>query len=717
MRSAIINSSMAVKCSAPKKDMTMPGRFPLPDIRNIGIIAHIDAGKTTTTERILYYTGRTYKIGNVDEGTAVMDWMDQERQRGITIKAAATTCYWRDHRINIIDTPGHVDFTAEVERSLRVLDGGVVVFDAVAGVEAQSETVWRQANKYKVPRMCWINKMDRVGANFEQTVSMIEQRLKTRPIVLQLPLGHEETFTGVIDLIESKAWRFDGSPDSEPQEAAIPESEQAACAQYRQALIEKLAENDEQVMSAYVAGADIAPDALRQAVRRVTLANRGVPVICGASFRNIGIQLLLDSIVNYLPSPLDIPPVRAMDTRGTSEVIRPPSDDAPFSALAFKVVSDPFVGRLVYFRVYSGVVNTGQAVYNSTRDKKERIGRLLLMHANHREDIGGADTGAIVATLGLKNTFTADTLCDPTQPILLESIRFPEPVLSVAIEPRTRVDQDRMGEALQKLTEEDPTFKVTFNQDTGQTIISGMGELHLDVLVNRLISEFRVGAKVGEPKVAYKSTITVPVKVEGKFIRQTGGHGQYGHVRVELEPLKRGTGFEFEDIIRGAAIPKHFVSSIEAGMREAMEAGVLGGYPLIDIKATLYDGSYHEVDSSEIAFKMAGSIALKDGARKANPVLLEPIMKLEVVTPEQFLGDIIGDLNSSRGHIESIDSQGDMYVIRCLIPLSETFGYATRLRSLTQGRATHTMEFYRYQEVPAQLAEEIIEKAVSGKYA
>ncbi len=710
MRLPIFNSGATVKESIAKKDVKVPGRFPLQDIRNIGIIAHIDAGKTTTTERILYYTGRTYKIGNVDEGTTVMDFMDQERQRGITIKAAATTCYWRDHRINIIDTPGHVDFTAEVERSLRVLDGGVVVFDAVAGVEAQSETVWRQANKYRVPRICFINKMDRVGANFNQTISMIEQRLKTKPMVVQLPLGHEESFEGVIDLIENKAWHFDGNPDSEPQEVPIPESELATCTEYRQALIEKLAENDDRIMTAYLTGENITADEIRQALRRVTLANKGVPIICGASFRNIAVQLLLDAIVNYLPSPLDIPPMRATNPETDAEVTRPASDDAPFSALAFKVVSDPFVGRLVYFRVYSGMVKTGQAVLNSARDKRERIGRLLLMHANHRDEIEATDTGAIIATLGLKNTFTGDTLCDPTQPVLLESIRFPEPVLAVAIEPKTRSDQDRIGEALQKLTEEDPTFKVTFNQDTGQTIIAGMGELHLDVLVNRLISEFRVGAKVGPPRVAYKETITMPVKAEGKFVRQSGGHGQYGHVRVAFEPLKGGAGFEFVDAIRGAAIPKNFISSIQAGIKEAMETGVVGGYPMVDIKATLYDGSYHEVDSSEQAFKVAGSMALKEGARRAKPILLEPIMKLEVVTPEQSMGDIIGDLNSSRGHIESVDAQGEMYVIHCLIPLAETFGYATRIRSLTQGRATHTMEFYQYREVPAAVAEQITEK-------
>lgn len=694
----------------------MPRSFPLEKIRNIGIIAHIDAGKTTVTERILYYTGRTYKIGEVDAGTAVMDWMEQERERGITITAAATTCFWQEHRINIIDTPGHVDFTAEVERSLRVLDGGVVVFDGVAGVEAQSETVWRQADRYRVPRICFINKMDRVGADFNRTLSMIEQRLKARPLPVQLPLGSGESYQGIIDLLENKAWYFDGNPDSEPQEIAIPASEQAICMELRQALIEKLAENDDQIMEAYLEGSQITASQLRQALRRVTLASKGVPVLCGSALRNKGIQPLLDAIVSYLPSPLDMPPIRAIDTRLRTEVTRPASDEAPFAALAFKVVADPFVGRLVYFRVYSGRVEVGKQVFNATRGKKERIGRLLLMHANHREEVTEADTGAIIATLGLKNTFTGDTLCDPSHPILLESIRFPEPVLSIAIEPKTRADQDKMGEALQKLTEEDPTFKVTYNEETGQTIVSGMGELHLEVIVSRLVSEFGVGAKVGKPRVAYKETITVPVQAEGKFVRQTGGRGQYGHVCLELEPVERGSGFQFVERLKGGTIPKQYVPAIELGIKEAMETGVLAGYPVVDIKATLYDGSYHEVDSSEIAFKMAGAMALREGVKKAKPVLLEPIMRLEVVTPEQFVGDVIADLNSRRGHIEVIDTQGEMYVIHCLIPLAETFGYATKLRSLTQGRATHSMEFYRYKEVPPELTDQITEKVAGKRY-
>jgi len=645
-----------------------------------------------------------------------MDWMEQERQRGITITAAATTSYWRDRRINIIDTPGHVDFTAEVERSLRVLDGGVVVFDAVAGVEAQSETVWRQANRYHVPRICFINKMDRIGANFHRTIAMIENRLKASPLPVQLPLGVESSYQGIIDLVENKAWRFDGNYDSDPEEVDIPAPEQARCAESRQVLIEKLAESDDQILVAYLEGQEITASELREALRRVTLANKGVPILCGSALRNIGIQPLLEAVVDYLPNPTDMPPVRVIDARLGTELTRPASDDAPFSALAFKVVSDPFMGRLVYVRVYSGRVKVGAQVFNSTRSKRERVGRLLLMHANHREEVTEADTGAIIATLGLKNTFTGDTLCESSKSVLLESIRFPEPVLSVAIEPRTRSDQDRMGEALQKLTEEDPTFKVVYDEDTGQTIISGMGELHLEVIVSRLISEFKVGATVGKPRVAYKETITLPVLAEGKFIRQSGGHGQYGHVNLELAPTERGSGFQFINNIKGGTLPKQYIPAIETGVKEALETGLLAGYPLVDIKVTLYDGSYHEVDSSELAFKMAGSIALKDGAKRAKPILLEPIMKMEVVTPESFLGDIIGDLNSTRGHIETIDTQGEMYIIHCLIPLAETFGYATRLRSLTQGRATHSMEFYRYQMLPEELADRITEKVVGKRY-
>jgi len=694
----------------------VPRSFPLEDIRNIGVIAHIDAGKTTVTERILYYTGRTYKIGEVHEGTAVMDWMEQERERGITITAAATTCYWREHRINIIDTPGHVDFTAEVERSLRVLDGGVVVFDAVAGVEAQSETVWRQADRYKVPRICFINKMDRIGADFNRTLSMIETRLGAAPLPIQLPLNAEDTFQDVIDLVENKAWRFNNDPERGPEEIPLPDSEKDRVAELRQNLLAKLAEHDDMMMISYIEGHEVEPDEIKQSLRRVTLNNKGVPVICGSALKNMGIQFLMDAIVDYLPSPLEVPPVEGTDTKKGEKTSREASDDAPFSALAFKVVTDPFVGRLVYFRVYSGKVKVGAQVYNPTRGRSERIGRLLLMHANHREDVGIADAGAIVATLGLKNTFTSDTLCDSSKSILLESISFPEPVISIAIEPKTKADQEKLGEALQKLTEEDPTFKVTYNEETGQTIVSGMGELHLEVIVSRLISEFRVGVKVGRPRVAYKETITAPVKVEGKFIRQSGGRGQYGQINIELEPLERGKGFEFVVAIKGGTIPRQYIPPVEVGIKEAMETGVLASYPVVDIKATLYDGSYHEVDSSELAFKMAGSIALRDGVRKAGPVLLEPIMGLEVVAPEQFLGDIIGDLNAKRGHISKVDTQGEMYVIYCLIPMAESFGYATRLRSLTQGRATHSLEFHSYEQVPSEIKDEIIEKALGRKY-
>jgi len=692
----------------------VPRNFPLERIRNIAIIAHIDAGKTTVTERILYHTGRTYKIGEVDEGTAVMDWMEEERRRGITITAAATTCYWQEHRINIIDTPGHVDFTAEVERSLRVLDGGVVVFDAVAGVEAQSETVWRQADRYGVPRICFINKMDRVGANFSRTISMIEERLHAKPLPVQLPLGSESNYRGVIDLVENKAWSFDGDPTSPPIEVAIPESEQAKCVQYRQALIEKLAEADDQILAAYLEGTTISPSDLRQALRRVTIAAKGVPILCGSALKTKAIRPLLDAIVNYLPSPADMPPIRAIDIRVGGEVARPARDDAPFSALSFKVVSDPFVGRLVYFRVYSGTVKVGAQVYNSTRGKRERIGRLLRMHANRREETDEVGAGAIVATLGLKNTFTGDTLCHYSQPVLLEAIRFPEPVLSVAIEPKTRADQDKLGGTLTKLTEEDPTFKVNYDQESGQTVISGMGELHLEYLVGRLLSEFGVKAKVSRPKVAYKEAITIPVEAEGKFIRQSGGHGQYGHVLIRLEPMKRGGGFQFVDQVKGGALPKQYILAAETGIREAMETGGTSGYPLVDIKATIYDGSYHEVDSSDIAFKMAGSLALRNGVTRAKPILLEPIMKIEVVAPDEFLGDIMGDLNSRRGHIESIETREGMAVIRALAPLAETFGYTTSLRSLTQGRAAHSLEFCQYEEMPAELADQITGKAAVG---
>jgi elongation factor G len=693
------------------KDKTVPRSFPLELIRNIAIIAHIDAGKTTTTERILYYTGRTYKMGNVDEGTTVMDFMQQERERGITIKAAATTTAWGKNRINIIDTPGHVDFTAEVERSLRVLDGGVVVLDAVQGVEAQSETVWRQADKYSVPRICFINKMDRVGANFQRTIDMIIDRLRAVPIPLQLPVGSEENFEGVVDLIEKKAWRFSSDAGEDPEEIPVPESMESQVEEARLALIEKLGESDDQMMEAYLAGIDtIGVADIKAALRRVTGANKCVPVLCGSALKNKGIQPLLDAIVDYLPSPVDMPSLFAIDPRTNEKVECPPRDDAPFVALAFKVVTDPYMGRLVYLRVYSGTLESGATVLNSTRDKKERIGRILLMHANHREEINNADTGAIIATLGLKETFTGDTICEPSKPLVLESIRFPEPVISVAVEPKSRADQDKLGEALRKIGDEDPTFKVDYNEETGQMVIAGMGELHLDVIVSRMLTEFGVSARVGNPQVAYKETITVPAESNSKFVRQTGGHGQYGHVVVRFEPLESGKGFEFVDNIKGGAIPRKFIPPVEAGIREAMQSGVLAGYPLVDIRATLLDGSYHEVDSSDLAFKMAGSMALKDGARKGKPVLLEPIMKMEIIAPEQFMGDLISDLNSRRGHIENIETRSGMCNIRALIPLAMTFGYSTVIRSLTQGRATYSMEFARYQEVPRELAEEIVNK-------
>ncbi len=692
------------------REKPVSDRFPLADIRNMAFIAHIDAGKTTVTEKILFYTGQTYKVGAVDDGTAVMDWMDQERERGITITSAATTTEWKDHRINIIDTPGHVDFTAEVERSLRVLDGGVVLFDAVAGVEAQSETVWRQADKYHVSRICFINKMDRVGANFNRTIKMIEDRLKGKPLPIQLPLGNEAAFHGIIDLVEQRAWSFDGEPGSEPKEINIPDEEISRMKESRHQLIEKAAEMDDELLSNYLDGKEIDPDELRAALRRITVASKGVPVLCGTALRNKCVQPLLDAITYYLPSPLDMPPVKAMSVKNDESVERPPDDTSPFTALAFKVMTDPFVGRLVYLRVYSGKVNTGEPVYNASADKKERIGRLLLMHANRREEITEANTGSIVAALGLKNTFTGDTLCDQTNTVLLESIRFPEPVISVAIEPKTKADQDRMGEALQKLAEEDPTFKVVFNQETGQTLISGMGELHLDVLVRRLLSEFNVSAKVGRPRVAYKETITKAVTATGRFVRQSGGHGQYGHVEIEFEPGESGSGIQFVEKIRGTAIPRNFIPAVESGLKDATESGVLGGYPVVDIKATLVDGSYHEVDSSELAFKIAASMAFKDGMAKGKSILLEPIMKLEVVTPEEFLGDILSDIHSRRGHVDSVETYAETTTIHGLIPLAESFGYATSLRSKTQGRATHSLEFARYQQVSAELAAKITEK-------
>jgi len=697
-----------VKAILEVKDKQVLRTFPLEKIRNIGIIAHIDAGKTTTTEMILYYTGRTYKIGSVDEGTAVMDWMEQERERGITIKAAATACYWCDHRINIIDTPGHVDFTAEVERSLRVLDGGVVIFDGVAGVEAQSEAVWRQADKYHVARICFVNKMDRVGADFYYTISTIEKRLRALALPIQLPLGSENLFRGVIDLVESKTFVFPDNLDIVPTEVPIPESVLNIAVSYRQALIEKIAENDNQIMAMYLEGKDIPVPELKAAIRRLTVAGKVMPVLCGSALRGKGIQPLLNAIVDYLPTPLDIPPIRARKLNGEGEVFCQPRDDEPFSSLAFKTVSDPFMGRLTYIRVYSGMVRAGAQVFNSTIGEKERLGKLYVMHANHREEVDYADTGSIVATVGLKKTSTGDTLCEASRPILFEAIRFAEPVLSMAIEPKTKVEQDKLDDVLGKLTVEDPTFKVYYDQETGQNIISGMGELHLEVMVERMLREFGVKANVGKPQVAYKETITIPVESEGRFIHQSGGKGQYGHVWLKLEPNERGKGFEFLEQLRGGTIPREFVPAIQAGAKSALGSGSLAGYPVVDIKVTLYDGSYHEVDSSDIAFKMAASLAIKEGLRKAKPVALEPIMEMEIVTPAQFLGDIVGNLNSRRTHIENIESHEDSFIIHCLIPLAETFGFASDLRSLSQGRASYTMQFHSYKELPDDLTGRIV---------
>ncbi len=675
-------------------------------IRNIGIIAHIDAGKTTTTERILYYTGRTYKIGNIDEGTTVMDWMEQERARGITICSAATTCEWKGYRFNLIDTPGHVDFTVEVERSLRVLDGGVVVFDGVAGVEAQSETVWRQADRYGVPRICFVNKLDRTGADFFRCVGMIETRLKAKPVVIQFPLGKETNFVGMLDLVEGKSIVYGVKPEDPPTVSEISSDQQANFIEHRQKMIERLAEADDHIMNAYLEGTEVSTLEIKAALRRVAISGKAIPVLCGSSLKNKGVQPLLDAVIDYLPSPLDKPVTEGTDIKTGNKVTCPPTDDAPLAALAFKIVSDPFVGRLVYLRVYSGTITAGTTVLNATRGDKERVGRLLLMHANHHEEIQSANAGSIVATMGSKNTFTGDTLCDPAHQLFLENISFPTPVISVAVEPKTRADRDKMIDGLTKLAEEDPTFKVAFNDETGQTVIAGMGELHLDVLVSRLLSEFRVGANVGAPKVAYKETITAKCKVEGRFVRQSGGRGQYGHVWVEFEP-NTGKGFEYIDKVRGGTLPREFIKAAGEGIKDSLENGGLAGYPVIDVKATVVDGSFHDVDSNDMAFKMAGSLALKNALHKCNAVILEPIMKVDLVTPEQYMGEIIGDLNSRRGRVESIDTTGDTTTIHGIVPLSKTFGYTTDLRSMTQGRATFSLEFFQYQQVPASLAEEL----------
>ena len=679
--------------------------------RNIGIMAHIDAGKTTTTERILYYTGVTYKMGEVHEGTAVMDWMPQEQERGITITSAATTCLWKDYRINIIDTPGHVDFTIEVERSLRVLDGAVAVFDAVAGVEPQSETVWRQANKYNVPRIAFINKMDRVGADFFMSVNSMIERLGAKPIPVQIPVGKEEAFKGTIDLINMKACIFDNEAlGAKFVEADIPQEFLPQAIEHREKMIESLADFDEVIMDKYLSGEDIDAGIIKAALRRGTVELRITPVICGSAFKNKGVQQLLDAIIDYLPCPLDILSIRGTDPHTGKEVGRKASVSEPFSALAFKIMSDPFVGQLTFIRVYSGVMSTGSYVYNATKDVKERVGRLLKMHANKREDIKEIYAGDIAAVVGLKSTLTGDTLCNEDYPVILEAMEFPAPVISVAIEPKTKADQEKLSISLSKLAQEDPSFKVSYNEETGQTIISGMGELHLEIIVDRLLREFKVGANVGKPQVAYRETIRKKIKAEGKYIRQSGGRGQYGHVYIEIGPLEPGKNFEFVNKIVGGTIPREYIPAVEKGIKEALENGVLAGYPVVDVKVTLFDGSYHEVDSSEMAFKIAGSMAFKSAAGKAAPVLLEPIMNIEVVTPDEYMGDVIGDLNSRRGKIHTMTQRAKSQVISAEVPLSSMFGYATDLRSKTQGRATYTMQFSHYAEIPKTISEDIIAK-------
>ncbi|WP_322821223.1 elongation factor G [Chloroflexus sp.] len=698
----------------------MPRQIELDKVRNIGIIAHIDAGKTTTTERILFYTGRTYKIGEVHEGTATMDWMPQEQERGITITAAATTAPWRldgvEYRINIIDTPGHVDFTVEVERSLRVLDGGVVVFDGVAGVEPQSETVWRQADKYNVPRICFINKMDRVGASFERCVQMIKDRLGAKPAIVQLPIGAEDSFRGTIDLFKMKATVYYDDLGKDIREEEIPAELRSAAEQARNELIEMIAETDDELTLLYLEGQELTVEELKRGLRKAAIERKLVPVLCGAALRNKGVQKLLDAVVEYLPSPLDRPaitgtlPGQVMGDEGVEVITRPVSDDAPFTALVFKIVADPYVGKLAYFRVYAGKITKGSYVLNSTRNQRERLGRILRMHANHREDIEEVYAGEIAAMVGPKNSYTGDTICDPDHPIVLESIRFPEPVIELAVEPKTKADQDKMSIALSRLAEEDPTFRVYTDPETGQTIIKGMGELHLEVILDRMRREYKVEANQGKPQVSYRETITIPVDQETRFVRQTGGKGQYGHVKIKFEPLPPGSGFEFVNAIVGGVIPKEYIPAVEQGLREAMQTGVIAGYPVVDVKATLYDGSYHEVDSSEMAFKIAASMCLKDAVRRGKPQLLEPIMKVETVTPEEFLGTVIGDFNSRRGRIEGMEARGNAQVVRAFVPLANMFGYMTDLRSATQGRATSSMEFDHYEPLPEALAKEIIEK-------
>lgn len=690
--------------------MTVARAFPIEKTRNIGIMAHIDAGKTTTTERILFYTGRVHRMGEVHEGAATMDWMVQERERGITITSAATTTQWRDCRINIIDTPGHVDFTVEVERSLRVLDGAIAVFSAVEGVEPQSETVWRQADKYGVPRVAYVNKMDRVGANFLGVVEQIKERLGARAVPIQLPIGAEDSFVGLVDLVARRAIVYTDDLGTRAEDAEIPADMADAVETAREELIEALAEFDDEIMVKYLEGEALSVDEIKRALRKATLSMGIVPVLCGSSFKNKGVQSLLDAVVDYLPSPVDLPPVVGTVPGTSEEVTREHSDDAPFAALAFKIMADPYVGKLAYFRVYSGVLKAGSYVYNATKGRRERIGRILRMHANHREETDVVYAGEIAAAVGLKDTVTGDTLCDEQHPIILEAVEFPEPVIDQAVEPKTKADQDKLGVALQRLAEEDPTFRVYTDPESGQTIIQGMGELHLEVIIDRLLREFKVEANVGRPQVAYRETIRSKVQQEGKFIRQTGGRGQYGHVFLEVEPNEPGGGFVFENRIVGGVVPREYIPAVEAGVLEAMQSGVLAGYPVVDVKVALYDGSYHDVDSSEMAFKIAASMAFKEAMRKANPVLLEPIMRVEVTTPEEFMGDVMGDLNSRRGRIEGMERRGNTQVVRALVPLASMFGYATDLRSATQGRAVYTMLFSHYEEVPANIAEEIMQK-------
>ena len=688
--------------------------FPLEKTRNIGIIAHIDAGKTTTTERILFYTKKIHRIGEVHEGAATMDWMPQEQERGITITSAATTCFWMDHRINIIDTPGHVDFTVEVERSLRVLDGGVVVFDAVAGVEPQSETVWRQADKYHVPRICFVNKMDRIGADFWRTVEMIKERLGAVPVPIQIPVGREGGFKGYVDLIEQQAVIFTDDLGTKSEAAAIPADLVEDAKRYREEMVEHIAETDDDLMMKFLEGEEISVEELRVALRRATIAGKLVPVLCGSSLKNKGVQAMLDAVVHYLPSPLEIPPPVAMSTKTGDEMPITVSDDAPFIALAFKIVADPYVGRLTYFRVYSGTMDKGSYALNSTKNGRERIGRLLQMHANHREDIDKIYAGDICAAVGLKNTFTGDTLCDPDKPALLENIVFPTPVIQIAIEPKTKADQDKMGIALGRLAEEDPTFRVHTDEDSGQTIIEGMGELHLEVIVDRMFREFKVEANVGRPQVAYRETITKTAQAEGRFVRQSGGRGQFGDVYIRVEPLERGAGFEFVNGVVGGSVPKEYIKPTEEGIRETLETGIIAGYPVVDVRATLYDGSYHEVDSSEMAFKTAGSMGFRAACEKAGPIILEPIMGVEVTTSPDFYGDVLGDLNRRRGRVTGSEMRGGSQILRAHVPLAEMFGYVNELRSMTSGRASYSMQFDHYEETPKSIAEEIKAKS-SGR--